>query len=526
MPIRLTWDDTNPNEDAHEVYRAEAPLNIESPPEPVAVLDPDVTHYNDPTAVDGVTYFYRVAAVRNGVRAFSDELVITTAETYTVVALMPGSGEWEVPEGVELIEELLVQAGGGGGGMGEQDAAGGGGGAGGVRHERNVAVTPGALISYTVGAGGAGSDDPATRGGNGSGSSFGAFSVLGGGGGGSSSLLNGLNGGSGGGGGTASTFAGGDEGFGTAGQGEDGGAGNAATDTSQRGAGGGGGATMMGDFGWIGGGHGGDGIDLSEFFGENVGTAGFFAGGGGGGLVPLDQRWDRRRGGLGGGGRAGFGTDADRFGQKGKDGTGGGGGGGANGASGGDGGSGIILIRYGSGFGIAPGQPQDNFAGVQIGDEIAGGIYAGVHTISGVDYHIIAGKASSEVYGLRWHAFGGHDPLYPSDNDGRANTDAILAQSGTFPAAFRCRDYSETGYRGEGYRDWYLPSRAEARLLSDNLLLHPEFAELFVTNQSLWTSTKTGASTIVTVIFATGQTSAASQTAFALRTRPIRRVPV
>lgn len=77
MPIRLTWLDNNPHEDANEVYRSETTMDLENMPAPLAVLAANTTHYDDTTALDGDTYFYRVAAVRGSARAISDELQVT-----------------------------------------------------------------------------------------------------------------------------------------------------------------------------------------------------------------------------------------------------------------------------------------------------------------------------------------------------------------------------------------------------------------------------------------------------------------
>ena len=96
--------------------------------------------------------------------------------------------------------------------------------------------------------------------------------------------------------------------------------------------------------------NGGIGLDLSKYFGKNLGDDGWFAGGGGG-SVHFDQyngecSYSTSRGGKGGGGSAG------RFrikrGQDGMPNTGGGGGGGSNinQAQGGNGGSGIVIIKY------------------------------------------------------------------------------------------------------------------------------------------------------------------------------------
>jgi hypothetical protein len=96
--------------------------------------------------------------------------------------------------------------------------------------------------------------------------------------------------------------------------------------------------------------NGGIGLDLSKYFGTNVGDEGWFAGGGGG-SVHFDQfngecAPTSSNGGKGGGGSAG--RFRQKRGQDGMPNTGGGGGGGSNinQAQGGNGGSGVVIIKY------------------------------------------------------------------------------------------------------------------------------------------------------------------------------------
>lgn len=63
-----------------------------------------------------------------------------------------GSGNWTVPSGVTSVTLLAV----GGGGGGEAAGGGNGGGGGGTISRTSYSVTPGASISYSVGAGGVG----------------------------------------------------------------------------------------------------------------------------------------------------------------------------------------------------------------------------------------------------------------------------------------------------------------------------------------------------------------------------------
>lgn len=127
----------------------------------------------------------------------------TTSGAYTTVRFAsPGTCEWTVPAGVTVIDVLAV-GGGGSGGWGQSATSvlgsGGGGGGGGGGQRRILAgqaVTPGAAMSITVGAGG----NNAAGGDSGVGS---LISATGGSRGGAASFYSGGAGGTGGTGGTA-----------------------------------------------------------------------------------------------------------------------------------------------------------------------------------------------------------------------------------------------------------------------------------------------------------------------------------
>ena len=264
-----------------------------------------------------------------------------------VIVNLTGSGDWEVPDGVTELTDVLLVGGGGSGGRGGT-SSGGGGGAGGVLHLSNVAVTPGELVAYSVGSGGD-AVSVTSRGLMGQASVFGTHEALGGGwgGGGPFTGLNGPggSGGSGGGGMAGATpVDAGNEfgGDGEPGQGHGGGDGVlvASLGAANVVAGGGGGAGSAGqDSSGTTSGAGGAGIDLSSVFGTDVGDAGWFGGGGGGGGQAGSTLG---QGGQGGGGDGGNSSGV----SAGIPGTGGGGGGKGVGGSSGPGGSGVILIRY------------------------------------------------------------------------------------------------------------------------------------------------------------------------------------
>lgn len=176
---------------------------------------------------------------------------------------------FDVPEGVESVDVLVVGAGGRGNGSGITSNGGGGGG--GVRWVEGLAVTPGSSVSVVVGRG------SARRAGVGEGlwvkgeaSSFGDIVAEGGGRGGASGSDAGRDGGSGG--GTTS---------GTPGQGIDGQGYPGAAGTSAVTGGGGGGAGGPGQAGTAGkAGDGGSGVYFGHIFGDEVGEQGWFAAGG------------------------------------------------------------------------------------------------------------------------------------------------------------------------------------------------------------------------------------------------------
>lgn len=213
-----------------------------------------------------------------------------------------GSGTWTVPSGVSSVELLVV--GGGGGGAGQGVGGGGGGGGGGVYYKAVHAVTPGASLSFSVGAGGKGGPERenGTAGGS---SSFANFIAYGGGG---ATTAWGITGASGGNnqGGTGFPATGGVSGH--VGSGCGAGASGGATNGSIGGAG------------------------LSFLI---TGTPTHYAGGGGAIMGGA--------GGLGGGGVGSLNTNTPA--ASGVNGLGGGGGGGWN-QPGGAGGSGVVILAF------------------------------------------------------------------------------------------------------------------------------------------------------------------------------------
>lgn len=77
MPtVKLDWIDNNTDETGHEIYRSTSSIDPITPGSLLITLGANVTTYNDTTAVDDTTYFYRVAAIRNSDKAFSSQIQV------------------------------------------------------------------------------------------------------------------------------------------------------------------------------------------------------------------------------------------------------------------------------------------------------------------------------------------------------------------------------------------------------------------------------------------------------------------
>ena len=271
--------------------------------------------------------------------------VVTTLPDAVVVAFNDvGTCDWTVPNDVSLLTDVLIIGGGGGGGY----DIGGGGGAGGAIAISNIAVTPGAVLSVSVGAGGSGNTNYATNpGSNGQPSSALGYTAGGGGAGGSGGET-GKDGGSGGGAGYGA-FGAKPGGLSTQVAPGVGSAGGATPGSGSSGAGGGG-AGGAGQASNVGGntnqgGSGGDGISSAI-----TGATRFYAGGGGGGSQPGGTV---TTGGSGVGGNGGKVSGPQTDSGSGAANTGSGGGGGGSGSvasvkNGGAGGSGVVILRYGA----------------------------------------------------------------------------------------------------------------------------------------------------------------------------------
>lgn len=359
--VFLAWREKNDDEDGFRIYRSQTPIDVNSPPPPLATLPPDSTTYNDENVDELETYYYRVSTFKGNAEVFSseisvfadpeapgflqasggvEEIVMIEGVTYKLHTFLE-SDTFTVTGGTGIVDYVLV----GGGGSGGRNNVGGGGGGGGVLMDSTM-IGPG-IYPIVVGKGGDAPLSTETRGYNGEDSSFFNLVAFGGGGGGAggagtSTKQPGLDGGSGGGGGgTWNSSRAAPGGNGVEGQGFGGGVGINNTSTNSRASGGGGGAGQAGANAGDGvGGKGGDGVPVT-IRGEEE----YFGGGGGGG----SNGGTRGLGGLGGGGAGGRGGQICVAGLPN---TGGGGGGRSEttppntNAPGAAGGSGIVILRY------------------------------------------------------------------------------------------------------------------------------------------------------------------------------------
>ena len=320
------------------------------------------------------------------------------------------SGEWDIPEGVESVDVLVVGGGGGGG------SRYGGGGAGGLIFKPNHEIQGTSPLTITVGSGGAGASADGGQGTDGGNSIFENLTAIGGGGGGGQSPTSGRDGGSGGGsGGTDNSDNG--EGIqpnqsgdsGTFGYGNDGGEMASGGGGGTAAGGGGGGAGEVGQTSSASNpGDGGDGLKevtinsinynfasiFGDTYGEKIDNDVWFAGGGGGSGAETDNASE---GGKGGGADGKDGNDSQTP-NNALENTGGGGAGGpwdGDGLAASSGGSGIVILAYEDPF-VPPTNPtelepqlefeQFSFTGSSLDFDLEPMVQAGstVTTINGV----------------------------------------------------------------------------------------------------------------------------------------------
>ncbi|PHS21731.1 MAG: hypothetical protein COA84_15060 [Robiginitomaculum sp.] len=93
--VRLNWH--NPNigfvsVEGFKVFRSASPIDPESLPAPLAVLPPNVTEFDDVTALPGETYFYSIGCFVGGqLRVIAGQQVSTLAIAADGAILLSGS---------------------------------------------------------------------------------------------------------------------------------------------------------------------------------------------------------------------------------------------------------------------------------------------------------------------------------------------------------------------------------------------------------------------------------------------------
>ena len=239
-----------------------------------------------PSAVGAVRIVCAGSVYPTGLAQITTDAILTSG-------LAGASGTWTVPAGVTSVSVVCV----GGGGAGQKfTGASTGGGGGGLRYYNNLTVTPGQVISYTIGRGGDSSGDGGATWFNGT--TTGNATVWAGGG---------SSGGAGGAGGTGSTIGGsiggGNGGAGGANGGRSGGGGGAGGYAGNGGAGTSGSAAFTAGAN----GSGGGGAGGSNSNSNGTGSEGF-AGGGVGPYPSYDGTGELGRPGFSGsgGGRVGY----------------------------------------------------------------------------------------------------------------------------------------------------------------------------------------------------------------------------
>ncbi len=164
----------------------------------------------------------------------------------------------------------------------------------------------------------------------------------------------------------------------------------------------------------------------------------------------------------------------------------------------------------------------DPFAGVSVGDEAGGGIYAGeILYADGRKFHIIFSKQSGESGEMQWGNRGVATGSTDFD-DGLANQQNILNNNDngdSFPF-YHCRDYIDDA----GNADYYVPSRNELDLANTLVGMgHPEFSTDLTGLR--WSSTEVDAENVRYMRFSDGTWFSGVKDWTGGVTRPIRRIP-
>lgn len=133
-----------------------------------------------------------------------------------------------------------------------------------------------------------------------------------------------------------------------------------------------------------------------------------------------------------------------------------------------------------------------DYANAQVGDEIGGGIYAGLYTDGGssAQWHIVVSKAADEYpSGDQWsdrNWVTGADSM----TDGLLNQQTVLGLydggSATNPESF----ITARNHTAGGFDDWYIGSPDEWAFIRSGLSGHTELSELAASEDYIWLSTE------------------------------------
>lgn len=81
IKVTLGWVSANDNETGHKIYRSTSPMDVNSLPEPIAILGVDSVSYEDTTVEFNTLYYYRIGVFNENGETVSDEYQIQTVES-------------------------------------------------------------------------------------------------------------------------------------------------------------------------------------------------------------------------------------------------------------------------------------------------------------------------------------------------------------------------------------------------------------------------------------------------------------
>lgn len=167
----------------------------------------------------------------------------------------------------------------------------------------------------------------------------------------------------------------------------------------------------------------------------------------------------------------------------------------------------------------------ENLAVASVGDEVAGGLYAGtIEYADGREFHIIVSKADGQPGGLiAWGDQGTAVTGSDDSDDGAANTQDLIDKGiADHPAAEHCVNYTDS----DGNDDYYMPAINE--LIGPVRALHDHDGSTFASD-FYWSSTESSGSLEADRAVDVNLDTLSirdSPKGNSVQVRPIRRVPV